>query len=54
MTVAAHKSTRVSVAARVASLDAHLETLILAGRQLELGIEEIGAALKDKWERSHD
>lgn len=53
MTVAARKTKQASVAARIESLDTHLENLILAGRQLELELEEIGAALRDKWENGH-
>ena len=54
MKVAAPASRRKSAAARLASLDTHLENLILAARQLELGVEEVGAALNEKWENTHD
>jgi GntR family transcriptional regulator len=53
MTVAARRSACDTVSARVDTLDPHLDNLILAGRQLELDIDEIVAALRSKWENSN-
>jgi GntR family transcriptional regulator len=53
MTVAAQPQRKATQAARLAQLEPHLEDLILAGRQLELGADEVAAALKSKWEKSN-
>jgi GntR family transcriptional regulator len=53
MTVAARPSASASVEARIEALDSHLDNLILAGRQLELDADEVVAALRSKWEKSH-
>lgn len=53
MTVANGSSKRSSVAGRVRSLDIHLDNLVLAGRQLGLGIDDISAALRSKWEKTN-
>jgi DNA-binding transcriptional regulator YhcF (GntR family) len=54
MTVAARPEASVSRASRVQQLDRHLESLVLAGRQLELGADDVVAALRAKWEDSHE
>lgn len=52
MTVAARPNDCESVPARVESLEAPLDNLILAARQLELGLDAVIAALKSRWEQS--
>jgi GntR family transcriptional regulator len=53
MKVATQKTGNGSVAARLEALDTHLEGLVLAGRQLELGFDEISVALRQKWEKTN-
>lgn len=54
MTVAARRQAQAPLATRLRALEPHLEGLVLAGRQLELDLDEIVDALKSKWEKSHD
>ena len=53
MTVAAAPQVRGTQKARMQQLDPHLESLILAGRQLELEPDEVVAALRRKWEKDN-
>jgi GntR family transcriptional regulator len=53
MTVAAGP-VREPAKARIEALDPHLDNLILAGRQLELDADDVVAALRARWEKSHD
>lgn len=52
MTVAAQRRAQAPRSARLQALDLPLENLVLAARQLELGQEDVVAALRSKWERS--
>jgi GntR family transcriptional regulator len=52
MTVAAQRRPQVPHAARLETLDAALEALVLAARQLELGAGDVIQALRKKWEKS--
>lgn len=54
MTVAAQRTAKAPIAARMKQLDPQLEALVLAARQLEVGEEDVVAALKAKWEVNHD
>jgi GntR family transcriptional regulator len=53
MTVAPRRQTQVPVASRLKTLEPQLDNLVLAGRQLELGADEIINALRSKWEKHH-
>ena len=53
MTVAAQRPGRAPVASRRKALEPHLDNLILAGRQLELGKDELVEALRSRWEKTH-
>jgi GntR family transcriptional regulator len=50
MTVAAQSRPQVPHAARLATLDASLDALVLAAKQLELGVGDVTQALRKKWE----
>lgn len=50
MTVAAGRTAKVGVSKRMKELEPHLENIVLAGRQLELDVEEVIGALRAKWE----
>ena len=54
MTIAERGAVKAPMAARVQQLDAQIEGLVLAGRQLELGAEDVIKALRAKWEKSDD
>jgi GntR family transcriptional regulator len=54
MTVAAQPKAGVSRPIRVQQLDRQLESLVLAGRQLELGADDVIEALRAKWEERHE
>jgi GntR family transcriptional regulator len=54
MTIAGTPRAQASPAKRVQHLEPHLEQLVLAARQLELGEAEVVKALKDHWEKSDD
>jgi GntR family transcriptional regulator len=53
MTVAARARGQAPHSARLASLELPIENLVLAARQLELEVDAVIEALKDKWETSH-
>jgi GntR family transcriptional regulator len=50
MTVAAQRRPQVPLAARLETLDPSLDALVLAARQLELGVGDVVQALRKKWE----
>lgn len=50
MTVAAREKVQIPSATRMKSLDSQLDSLALAGKQLELNINDVIEALKKKWE----
>jgi GntR family transcriptional regulator len=52
MTVAAQARPQVPRATRLDTLDSSLEALVLAARQLELGLSDVTQALRKKWETS--
>jgi len=52
MTVAPQSKNRAPLGARLKTLEPHLDSLILAGRQLELDADELIDALRSKWEKS--
>ncbi|MEO8463935.1 MAG: GntR family transcriptional regulator [Gammaproteobacteria bacterium] len=52
MTVAAQRRAQAPHSARLAALDAPLEHLVLAARQLELDADAVIEALRKKWETS--
>ena len=52
MTVAAQRSAQATHSARLAALEQPLESLVLAARQLELDIDAVIEALRQKWEKS--
>lgn len=54
MTVAARPGASATPAARIQQLESHLDNLILAGRQLELDVDEVIAALRTQWEKDND
>lgn len=54
MTVAARPRACVPVEKRLAQLAPHLDQLVLAARQLELGEADVVAALHSRWESSND
>ena len=51
MTVAAQRRPQVPLSARLESLDASLEALVLAAQQLELEPSDVIQALRKKWEK---
>lgn len=53
MTVAAHWRARAPLSTRLKELEPHLENLVLAGRQLEVGADEVIDALRTQWEKSN-
>ena len=53
MTVAPRRQAQVPVASRLKTLEPQLDNLILAGRQLELGADDIINALRSRWEKHH-
>src|SRR5512143_3637173 len=52
MTVAAQRRAQAPPSARLAALDLPLESLVLAARQLELDVDAVIEALREKWEKS--
>jgi GntR family transcriptional regulator len=50
MTIAAQRRPQVPHAARLETLDASLDALVLAAKQLELGVGDVTQALRRKWE----
>ena len=52
MTVAPQRRAQVPHSARLAALDLPLDNLVLAARQLELDVDTVIEALRDRWERS--
>jgi GntR family transcriptional regulator len=54
MTIASAPRTQPAAAKRAQHLEPHLEQLVLAARQLELGEAEVVKALRDHWEKSDD
>lgn len=52
MTVAAQRRPQVPLAARLETLDATLDALVLAARQLELGAGDVIQAIRKKWEKN--
>jgi GntR family transcriptional regulator len=54
MTVAAQRKAKEPLAARTKQLDPQLDALVLAARQLEVGMNEVVEALKAKWEMIDD
>ena len=54
MTIASVPRPQGAAAKRVQHLEGHLEQLVLAARQLELGEAEVVKALKDHWEKTDD
>jgi hypothetical protein len=50
--VAAQRSAQATHSARLAALEQPLEGLVLAARQLELDVDAVVEALKEKWETS--
>jgi GntR family transcriptional regulator len=53
MTVAVQRRSQTPRAARLKELEPHLENLILAGRQLELDVDEVVDALRQTWENGN-
>jgi GntR family transcriptional regulator len=51
MTVAAQPRTHSQPSKRMQQLEPHLDALILAARQLEIGETEVVRALKKRWEK---
>ena len=51
MTVAARRRPQVPLSARLETLDASLEALVLAAQQLELSPSDVIQALRKKWEK---
>jgi GntR family transcriptional regulator len=51
MTVAAQRRPQVPLSARLETLDAPLEALVLAAQQLELTPSDVIQALRKKWEK---
>jgi GntR family transcriptional regulator len=54
MTIAREARTQSAAGKRLQQLEAHLEQLVLAARQLELSETDVIKALKHQWERTHD
>ena|SRR5690606_20806070 len=54
MTVAAQRKEKEPLAARMKQLDSQLDALVLAARQLEVGVNEVVEALRAKWEVNDD
>lgn len=52
MTVAPRRRAQAPRSARLKELEPHLENLVLAGRQLELGADDVVDALRSTWEVS--
>jgi hypothetical protein len=52
MTVATQRSAQATHSARLAALEQPLEGLVLAARQLELDVDAVIEALRQKWEKS--
>jgi GntR family transcriptional regulator len=52
MTVAAQRSAQAPHSARLAAIEQPLEGLVLAARQLELDVDAVIEALREKWETS--
>jgi GntR family transcriptional regulator len=54
MTIASTPRAHSAAAKRAQHLEAHLEQLVLAARQLELGEAEVVKALREHWEKTDD
>jgi len=54
MTIASAPRAQSASTKRAQHLEAHLEQLVLAARQLELGEAELVKALRDHWEKTDD
>lgn len=54
MTVAAQPKATESRPLRVKQLEPHLAGLVLAGRQLQLGVDDLVEALRETWEGHHE
>jgi GntR family transcriptional regulator len=54
MTVARPKRTQSPLASRVKQIEPHVEHLVLAARQLELGESTVVEALHDAWEETDE
>jgi GntR family transcriptional regulator len=54
MTIAARPRAQSPPSKRVQQLDAHLDQLVLAARQLTLSEAEVVKALRSKWEQTDD
>jgi GntR family transcriptional regulator len=54
MTIASAPRAHSAAAKRAQHLEAHLEQLVLAARQLELGEAEVVKALREHWEKTDD
>lgn len=54
MTIASTPRAPAASAKRAQHLEPHLEQLVLAARQLELGEAEVVKALRDHWEKTDD
>ena len=54
MTIASAPRPQAAAAKRAQHLEAHLEQLVLAARQLELGEAEVVKALREHWEKTDD
>src|SRR5262245_6150677 len=54
MTIAGAPRPQAAAAKRVQHLEHHIEQLVLAARQLELGEAEVVKALREHWEKTDD
>jgi GntR family transcriptional regulator len=54
MTVAKRPEREAAISERLAELEPHVDNLILAGRQLELDVDQLVDALRSRWEKSDD
>lgn len=52
MTVAERPEPKARKAQRVQQLAPHVDALVLAARQLQLSLAEVGRALEERWERA--
>lgn len=52
MTVAATSAAVAPLNSRLTELEPHLENLVLAGRQLELDLDDVISALRSNWEKN--
>lgn len=54
MTVARQTKPKAALSERLEKVEPHFDNLILAGRQLELDLNELVDALRERWENNHD